>query len=70
MAQDLAEAIDSQVELAGQLRCYREENEKLLGEKQGVSVSHHHCFTVMQMNVRQELLILLNLVLETPQNSD
>lgn len=38
LAQDLAEAIDSQVELAEQLRCYREENEKLLTEKQGVGV--------------------------------
>ncbi|KAG8015045.1 Caspase recruitment domain-containing protein 14 [Nibea albiflora] len=37
LAQDLAEAIDSQVELAEQLRCYREENEKLLTEKQGLS---------------------------------
>ncbi|TKS69267.1 Caspase recruitment domain-containing protein 14 [Collichthys lucidus] len=36
LAQDLAEAIDSQVELAEQLRCYREENEKLLTEKQGL----------------------------------
>ncbi|XP_057698568.1 caspase recruitment domain-containing protein 14 [Corythoichthys intestinalis] len=34
LAQDLAEAIDSQVELAGQLRCYREENEQLHKEKQ------------------------------------
>ncbi|KAM3622977.1 uncharacterized protein V6R79_005552 [Siganus canaliculatus] len=34
MAQDLAEAINSQVELAEQLRRYREENEKLLNEKQ------------------------------------
>lgn len=47
LAQDLAEAIDSQVELAEQLRCYREENEKLLTEKQGVRVclfmfSSHH----------------------------
>ncbi|XP_053712881.1 caspase recruitment domain-containing protein 14-like [Synchiropus splendidus] len=33
LAQDLAEAIDSQVELAEQLRSYREENEKLLQEK-------------------------------------
>ena len=38
LAQDLAEAIDSQVELAEQLRCYREENEQLLMEKQGVCV--------------------------------
>ncbi|XP_017287923.1 caspase recruitment domain-containing protein 14 [Kryptolebias marmoratus] len=37
LAQDLAEAIDSQVELAEQLRCYREENEKLLRDKQGLS---------------------------------
>ncbi|XP_023262636.1 caspase recruitment domain-containing protein 14 [Seriola lalandi dorsalis] len=36
LAQDLAEAIDSQVELAEQLRCYREENEQLLSEKQGL----------------------------------
>ncbi|XP_070683664.1 caspase recruitment domain-containing protein 14 [Pempheris klunzingeri] len=36
LAQDLAEAIGSQVELAEQLRCYREENEKLLTEKQGL----------------------------------
>ncbi|XP_070773304.1 caspase recruitment domain-containing protein 14 isoform X2 [Enoplosus armatus] len=36
LAQDLAEAIDSQVELAEQLRGYREENEKLLTEKQGL----------------------------------
>ncbi|XP_035493976.1 caspase recruitment domain-containing protein 14 [Scophthalmus maximus] len=35
LAQDLAEAIDSQVELAEQLRCYREENEQLHREKQG-----------------------------------
>ncbi|XP_054460882.1 caspase recruitment domain-containing protein 14 [Anoplopoma fimbria] len=36
LAQDLAEAIDSQVELAEQLRCYREDNEKLLREKQAL----------------------------------
>uniref|UniRef100_A0A3B5AAZ9 CARD domain-containing protein n=1 Tax=Stegastes partitus TaxID=144197 RepID=A0A3B5AAZ9_9TELE len=36
LAQDLAEAIDSQVELAAQLRCYREENEQLHRDKQGV----------------------------------
>ncbi|KAL7404928.1 hypothetical protein ABVT39_021228 [Epinephelus coioides] len=36
LAQDLAEAIDSQVELAEQLRCYREENEQLLAEKKGL----------------------------------
>ncbi|XP_034043593.1 caspase recruitment domain-containing protein 14 isoform X3 [Thalassophryne amazonica] len=34
LAQDLAEAIDGQTELAGQLRCYREENEQLLREKE------------------------------------
>lgn len=39
LAQDLAEAIDSQAELAEQLRCYREDNEKLLKEKQGVCFS-------------------------------
>lgn len=36
LAQDLAEAIGSQVELAEQLQCYREENEQLLREKQAV----------------------------------
>ncbi|XP_074518575.1 caspase recruitment domain-containing protein 14 [Halichoeres trimaculatus] len=36
LAQDLAEAMDSQAELAEQLRCYREENEKLLKEKQAL----------------------------------
>ncbi|XP_068445393.1 caspase recruitment domain-containing protein 14 [Clinocottus analis] len=36
LVQDLAEAIDSQVELAEQLRCYREENEQLLREKQAL----------------------------------
>ncbi|XP_077427040.1 caspase recruitment domain-containing protein 14 isoform X2 [Vanacampus margaritifer] len=34
LTQDLAEAIDSQVELASQLRCYREENEQMHREKQ------------------------------------
>lgn len=36
LVHDLAEAIDSQVELAEHLKCYREENEKLLREKQGL----------------------------------
>ncbi|XP_068607337.1 caspase recruitment domain-containing protein 14 [Brachionichthys hirsutus] len=36
LAQDLAEAIGSQAELAEQLRSYREENEKLLTDKQGL----------------------------------
>lgn len=48
LAQDLAEAIDSQVELADQLRCYREDNEKLLSEKQAVCVCvcvHFLCFS-------------------------
>ncbi|CAJ1053312.1 caspase recruitment domain-containing protein 14 [Xyrichtys novacula] len=36
LAQDLAEAIGSQAELAEQLRCYREEGEKLLKEKQAL----------------------------------
>lgn len=55
LAQDLAEAIDSQAELAKQLRCYREENEKLLTEKQGVCAFVFMCFghcgsgNVMQM---------------------
>ncbi|XP_059185327.1 caspase recruitment domain-containing protein 14 [Centropristis striata] len=36
LAQDLAEAINSQVELAEQLRHYREENEQLIKAKQGL----------------------------------
>ncbi|KAK5601523.1 hypothetical protein CRENBAI_024565 [Crenichthys baileyi] len=36
LEQDLAEAIDSQVELAEHLKNYREENEKLLRDKQGL----------------------------------
>ncbi|XP_069569984.1 caspase recruitment domain-containing protein 14 [Brachyistius frenatus] len=36
LAQDLAEAISNQVELAEQLRCYRDENEQLLRDKQGL----------------------------------
>ncbi|XP_068178613.1 caspase recruitment domain-containing protein 14 [Antennarius striatus] len=36
LAQDLAEAIGSQAELAEQLRSYRQENEKLLADKQGL----------------------------------
>ncbi|XP_035993017.1 caspase recruitment domain-containing protein 14 isoform X2 [Fundulus heteroclitus] len=36
LEQDLAEAIDSQVELAEHLRTYREENEKLLRDKKGL----------------------------------
>lgn len=44
LAQDLAEAIDSQVELAEHLRCYREENEKLHTEKQGVCMCVFLCF--------------------------
>ncbi|MED6231862.1 hypothetical protein ATANTOWER_011563 [Ataeniobius toweri] len=36
LQQDLAEAIDSQVELAEHLKNYREENEKLLRDKQGL----------------------------------
>lgn len=36
LAQDLAEAIDSQVELAEQLQSYREENEQLLRDKKKV----------------------------------
>lgn len=45
LAQDLAEALDSQVELAEHLRCYREENEKLVTEKQGVCMCVFLCFT-------------------------
>uniref|UniRef100_A0A3P8W9Q3 Caspase recruitment domain family, member 14 n=1 Tax=Cynoglossus semilaevis TaxID=244447 RepID=A0A3P8W9Q3_CYNSE len=53
MAQDLAEAIDSQVELAGQLRCYREENEKLLGEKQGL-IDQKECLNLQLQQLTLE----------------
>ncbi|XP_074483982.1 caspase recruitment domain-containing protein 14 isoform X2 [Sebastes fasciatus] len=45
LAQDLAEAIDSQVELAEQLRCYREENEQLLREKKGL-LDQNECLSL------------------------
>ncbi|XP_040042058.2 caspase recruitment domain-containing protein 14 isoform X2 [Gasterosteus aculeatus] len=45
LAQDLAEAIDSQVELAEQLRCYREENEQLVGEKR-VLLEQKECLSL------------------------
>uniref|UniRef100_A0A7N8YR57 Caspase recruitment domain family, member 14 n=1 Tax=Mastacembelus armatus TaxID=205130 RepID=A0A7N8YR57_9TELE len=62
LAQDLAEAIDSQVELAEQLRCYREENEQLLREKQGVSVSI--IIDQDQQSIYDVNVILLNLLLK------
>lgn len=49
LAQDLAEAIDSQVELAEQLRCYRQENEQLLNEKQEVCAGFILSGSVMQI---------------------
>ncbi|XP_061626049.1 caspase recruitment domain-containing protein 14 isoform X1 [Phyllopteryx taeniolatus] len=45
LAQDLAEAIDSQVELAGQLGCYREENEQMHREKQKL-LDQNECLTL------------------------
>lgn len=48
LAQDLAEAIGSQVELAEQLRCYRGENEQLVREKQEVCV----CVCLCPKNIR------------------
>ncbi|XP_029998822.1 caspase recruitment domain-containing protein 14 [Sphaeramia orbicularis] len=45
LAKDLAEAIDSQVELAKQLRTYREENELLLRDKQGL-VDQKECLSL------------------------
>lgn len=48
LAQDLAEALDSQAELAEQLRCYREDNEKLLTEKQMV------CFSVLKKETNND----------------
>lgn len=55
LAQDLAEAIDSQVELAEQLRCYREENEQLLREKQGVCISFSHHLSGSDMEIRENI---------------
>lgn len=55
LAQDLAEAIDSQVELAEQLRCYREDNEKLLSEKQAVCVPHTFRITQGGLNFWYDL---------------
>nr|XP_057924352.1 caspase recruitment domain-containing protein 14 [Doryrhamphus excisus]XP_057924360.1 caspase recruitment domain-containing protein 14 [Doryrhamphus excisus]XP_057924369.1 caspase recruitment domain-containing protein 14 [Doryrhamphus excisus]XP_057924378.1 caspase recruitment domain-containing protein 14 [Doryrhamphus excisus]XP_057924387.1 caspase recruitment domain-containing protein 14 [Doryrhamphus excisus]XP_057924395.1 caspase recruitment domain-containing protein 14 [Doryrhamphus ex len=45
LAQDLAEAIDSQVELAEQLKCSREENEQLHREKQKL-LDQSECLTL------------------------
>ncbi|XP_054635845.1 caspase recruitment domain-containing protein 14 isoform X3 [Dunckerocampus dactyliophorus] len=45
LAQDLAEAIDSQMELAEQLKCYREENEQLHREKQKL-LDQSECLTL------------------------
>ncbi|XP_019745078.1 caspase recruitment domain-containing protein 14 [Hippocampus comes] len=45
LAQDLAEAIDSQVELAGQLKCYREENEQMHREKKEL-LDQNECLTL------------------------
>uniref|UniRef100_A0A3Q0T2D1 Caspase recruitment domain family, member 14 n=1 Tax=Amphilophus citrinellus TaxID=61819 RepID=A0A3Q0T2D1_AMPCI len=55
LAQDLAEAIDSQVELAEQLRSYREENEQLLRDKQGVCVFVFFFFSVVTVVIEQEM---------------
>ncbi|XP_028272339.1 caspase recruitment domain-containing protein 14 isoform X2 [Parambassis ranga] len=56
LAQDLAEAIDSQVELAEQLQCYREENEQLLREKQGL-LGQKECLSlqVQQLTLNCEI---------------
>ncbi|XP_052346578.1 caspase recruitment domain-containing protein 14 [Oncorhynchus keta] len=45
LAQDLAEARDGRVELAEQLRCYREENEQLARERRE-TVEHKECLTL------------------------
>ncbi|XP_077380388.1 caspase recruitment domain-containing protein 14 [Festucalex cinctus] len=45
LAQDLAEAIDSQVELASQLGCYREENQQMHREKQEL-LDQNECLTL------------------------
>ncbi|XP_029951042.1 caspase recruitment domain-containing protein 14 isoform X2 [Salarias fasciatus] len=59
LAQDLAEAIDSQVELAEQLRCYREENEQLLRDKKGLleqkeCLSHQVQKLTMECKMQQQ----------------
>ncbi|XP_064804964.1 caspase recruitment domain-containing protein 14 [Oncorhynchus masou masou] len=45
LAQDLAEARDGRVELAEQLRCYREENEQLARERRE-TVEHKECLAL------------------------
>nr|XP_046258842.1 caspase recruitment domain-containing protein 14 isoform X2 [Scatophagus argus] len=53
LAQDLAEAIDSQLELAEQLRCFREENEMLLAEKQGL-LDQKECLSLQVQQLTQD----------------
>lgn len=53
LAQDLAEAIDSQVELANQLRCYREDNEKLLAEKHTL-LDQKECLSLQVQQLTQD----------------
>ncbi|XP_038834984.1 caspase recruitment domain-containing protein 14 [Salvelinus namaycush] len=45
LAQDLAEAMDGRMELAEQLRCYREENEQLTRERREM-VEHKECLAL------------------------
>ncbi|XP_071360283.1 caspase recruitment domain-containing protein 14 [Trachinotus anak] len=65
LAQDLAEAIDSQVELAEQLRCYREENEQLLREKQGL-MDQKECLSLqvqqltLDCNMHQQKITMIH----------
>ncbi|XP_029357200.1 caspase recruitment domain-containing protein 14 [Echeneis naucrates] len=65
LAQDLAEAIDSQVQLAEQLKCYREENEQLLREKQGL-IDQKECLSLqvkqltLDCNMHEQKLTLIH----------
>ncbi|KAM9313946.1 caspase recruitment domain-containing protein 14 [Pholidichthys leucotaenia] len=65
LTQDLAEAIDSQVELAEQLRCYREENEQLVRDKQGL-VDQKECLSlrVEQLTLDCKMLQQKNSVIQ------
>uniref|UniRef100_A0A096M5J0 Caspase recruitment domain family, member 14 n=1 Tax=Poecilia formosa TaxID=48698 RepID=A0A096M5J0_POEFO len=51
LQQDLAEAIDSQVELAEHLKSYREENEKLLRDKQLLNQTEALSLQVQQLSL-------------------
>lgn len=59
LAQDLAEAVDGRTELVEQLRVYREENERLLGEKEEVCVDETHATPTFSQVQHWETMSLL-----------